>query len=70
MCGLLSFVARYGGLESAACCFRRGQVWCEMAKGDLLAFSGGQPFFTPAEFRSYLKGKVTDIRACSAVTGA
>ena len=41
-----------------------------MAKGDLVAFSGGHPFFSPEEFRFYLKGEVADIPACSAVTSA
>ena len=38
---------------------------CEMAKEGLLAFTGGHLFFSPEEFRSYLKSKVADISACS-----
>ncbi|CAM9418476.1 unnamed protein product [Ectocarpus fasciculatus] len=37
------------------------EVWCEMAKGDMLAFHGGQPFSSPDDFRRQLRTKVVDI---------
>lgn len=40
------------------------QVWCEMAKGDLLAFNGGQPFSSPGDFRRHLRTKSVDISVC------
>ncbi|CAN0223044.1 unnamed protein product [Ectocarpus sp. 4 AP-2014] len=41
------------------------EVWCEMAKGELLAFHGGQPFSSPDDFRRQLRTKAVDISVCS-----
>ncbi|CAN0476803.1 unnamed protein product, partial [Ectocarpus sp. 8 AP-2014] len=51
--------------NEASYCYAIFFVWCEMAKGDLLAFHGGQPFSSPEDFRRQLRTKAVDISVCS-----